>query len=130
MTIPTPLGASGGADDALDPAVLADLRRRGVRNPALLQAIISAFQGEGPALLTAMRAAAAEGSATKLRSAAHALKGAAAAVGARRLADLCVELETMGRAGGVAGAEALLAVLEPQLLRACQALQAECPRRE
>jgi HPt (histidine-containing phosphotransfer) domain-containing protein len=118
------------ADDILDPAALAMLRRLTRSRSDRLSTLLAAFRDEAPELLTAMRTALAEGGAAQLRGAAHSLRGTALYLGARRLAELCGELEQRGRDGRLEGAEPLVNALEPQVRRLAEALQAECRRLE
>jgi CheY-like chemotaxis protein len=112
--------------DAIDPAVLADLRQMRDRGaPDVFKDLLALFRADAPPLLSAMRTAVAEGDAQKLKASAHSVKGAAANLGARTLAALCAELEKIGRDGSVQGTEALLAELEPQFQRVCATLEAE-----
>src|SRR5438045_1485245 len=121
---------SDTSDVVLDPVILADLRLlRTERTANLFQELLVVLQSEAPKLLAAMRAAAVEGSAVKLRASAHSLKGAAFSVGATHLGELAAELEALGRAGTVAGAEPILARIEPQFQRVYDALLAEHQRR-
>jgi HPt (histidine-containing phosphotransfer) domain-containing protein len=112
--------------DAIDPAVLADLRQMRDRGaPDVFKELLALFRADAPPLLSAMRTAVAEGNAQKLKASAHSLKGAAANLGGRTLAALCAELEKIGRDGSVQGTEVLLAELEPQFQRVCAMLEAE-----
>ena len=115
--------------EILDPVVVADLRRLRVPSMAdLFQDLLVMFRGEAPKLLAAMRAAVAENNAEKLKMAAHSLKGAAGSLGATRLEANCAEVEKIGRAGSVEGAEPLLALLDPQFQQVYGALLAEHQR--
>ncbi|HKX26126.1 MAG TPA: Hpt domain-containing protein [Blastocatellia bacterium] len=62
--------------------------------------------------LTAIKAAVSNGNSDELRFFAHRFKGSAYTFGARRLAQLCDALETIGRSGSVEGADQILASLE------------------
>src|SRR5262249_14747385 len=120
---------SAPPDDTLDPHVLSELRQlRAGGMPNLFQEFHAAFQTEAPMLLAAMRAALMQGQAEPLWKAAHRLKGGAANLGARRLAEACTELERQGRAGRLDEADGLLAELEAQIERVSAALQAEHQR--
>ena len=58
------------------------------------------------------------------REAAHSLKGSSQYVGARQVATLSAALEQQARVGTLEGATALLAELEGEFTRACQAIAA------
>ncbi|MGH8973023.1 MAG: PAS domain S-box protein [Acidimicrobiia bacterium] len=90
----------------------------------LLPRLVDAFVAEAPAAMASLRAAAAAGGAA-LSQSAHRLKGAAANLGATRLAAVCGDLETAGRATGETGETdvgALLHRLESDLTATCAAL--------
>ena len=73
---------------------------------------------------TVFQRAVAAGDATKLRRAAHTLKGAAATFGAEETQDAALCLEEMGRNAQLAGAEVALAALDTALTRLRAALPA------
>ena len=113
----------------LDPGIIADLRRlRAARMDDLFQSLLTSLQAEVPSLLAAARAGLAAGDAAALRYAAHSLKGAACSLGALRLAALAGQLEALGRAGTVEGAESILDLLEPEVSPVYAALLAEHQR--
>jgi CheY-like chemotaxis protein/HPt (histidine-containing phosphotransfer) domain-containing protein len=112
--------------DVLEPAVLADLRQmRDGGVPDVFRDLLQLFRADAPQLLTAMRAAVAEGNAEQLKQAAHSLKGAAANLGARQMSGIAAELEAIGRRGTVEGAEPLLDRVEAQFQQVCEALERE-----
>jgi PAS domain S-box-containing protein len=89
----------------LDPEALKQLQRlMQDYSPAVLSELIDLYLTETPALLTNMRQAVAEGNATALAHAAHTLKSSSASMGARTLAQICVELESLGQANDLTGA--------------------------
>ena len=111
---------------ALDPAVLAGLRQfQGEGEPDIVQELAEAFQFETPPLLESMRQAVAQGQPEQLKWVAHNLKGSSDNLGARSMAALSAELETIGKNGTVEGAAELVARLEQEYHRVCQALAAE-----
>jgi CheY-like chemotaxis protein len=115
-----------GAAPALDPAVLAELRQfQGEGEPDIVQELAAAFQFETPPLLQALRQAVAQGQPKQLKWVAHNLKGSSQNLGARSMADLSGELETIGKNGTVEGAAELLTRLEQEYRRVCQALANE-----
>ncbi|OLE96249.1 MAG: hypothetical protein AUG75_22660 [Cyanobacteria bacterium 13_1_20CM_4_61_6] len=111
---------------ALDRAVLSELRQlQGEGEPDIVQELAEAFEFETPPLLEALCQAVAEGQPEQLKRAAHNLKGSSHNLGARTMAALSAELETLGKHGTVEGAAELVTRLEQEYLRVCQALTAE-----
>ena len=111
---------------ALDRAVLSELRQlQGEGEPDIVQELAEAFEFETPPLLEALCQAVAEGQPEQLKRAAHNLKGSSHNLGARTMAALSAELETLGKHGTVEGAAELVTRLEQEYLRVCQALAAE-----
>jgi PAS domain S-box-containing protein len=131
---PPPEAATSPADNrgpeaavpTLDPTVLAELRQfQAEGEPDIVQELAEAFQFETPPLLEALRQAVAEGQPGQLRRAAHNLKGSSQNLGARSMAALSAELETIGKHGTVEGATELVTRLEQEYQRVCQALASE-----
>jgi len=110
----------------LDRAVLSELRQfQGEGEPDIVQELAEAFQFETPPLLEILREAVAKEQPEQLRRAAHNLKGSSQNLGARTMATLTAQLETLGKNGTVQGATELVIRLEQEYLRVCQALAAE-----
>ncbi len=127
-TVPLNLEAElqAGSNPSIDPAVLAELRQfQGEGEPDIVQELAEAFQFETPPLLKTLRLAVAEGRPEQLKRAAHNLKGSSNNLGARGMAALSTELETLGKNGTVEGATALITRLEQEYQRVCQSLAAE-----
>src|SRR5262249_9300746 len=123
----TPAAAPSGNGD-MDEAVLAELRHLQQHGrPNLILDMLKTFRGDAPQYLAAMRTATDAGDASQLRTSAHNLKGAAASLGARRLAALCLELERKGQTGSVTDVVPLLAEVERHVDQACAKLEAETP---
>lgn len=103
------MSAFEGAPSALDPHVLADLRRvfAGVARPAL-GAVVDDFLESGPRRLNEIAEAVARRDVEASCWAAQALAGAARLLGAQGLADLCVTLEETAQAQSWAQLHALL----------------------
>ena len=78
-----------------------------------------------PKLMEAIRQAVTFGDASAMQKAAHSLKSTSGNLGAMRLAELCKELENMGRAGTTASVTSLLSVLEVEYERVREALAKE-----
>ena len=115
---PQLLAVTGGGAPALDADRLAMLRDLGPEDGlGLLPATTEAFRKDVPARLAALREAVNNGGGPALAQAAHALKGAAANIGATAVASLCGELEDMERSGKLDGGPQLVSRLEAELVR-------------
>jgi HPt (histidine-containing phosphotransfer) domain-containing protein len=90
----------------------------------LLVELGTLFLADAPAQVTAVREAIDRGDATALRFAAHALKGSAATLTARRVAKRAFELEAMGASGNLAGARESLQHMEAAITELRQRLGA------
>ena len=121
-----PDAARDGAPARLDATALAGIRglqRDGT--PDLLLKIIDLYMNSAPENVARIKQAAADGNAEALRAAAHCLKSSSANLGASRLAELCMELEQMGRDGRLENAGTAADVLEFEFEAVCRALEAE-----
>ena len=130
-SLPTPKAsaktARAGAS-ALDPAVTQQLRSLAqATDPSVLAEIYETFISSSERYRATLHDAAASGNANDLATAAHALKGASANVGAKVLAELAHQLETLGHSQSVAGAEDIIARLELEFRRVETEIQAELP---
>jgi CheY-like chemotaxis protein len=94
-------------------------------DPDMLAEILGLYLGKAPELLQALEAAVAGKDAESLRIAAHTLKSSSANVGARTLADLCRELEELGRTGSLDNAASKLSLLYDEYRRVDAALSGE-----
>jgi CheY-like chemotaxis protein len=112
---------------AVDPAVLAELRGLD-EDGELLTTLITHFLAETPERMAAMQAAVSRRDAAALAETAHALKGSSGNLGATRMQELCGELQTLGRAGDLASAGALLDRLDEEFSRVRPVLQQEQDR--
>jgi signal transduction histidine kinase/CheY-like chemotaxis protein len=83
----------------------------------LLREVIEVFRQDYPARVEELRGAIAHGAAQPMARAAHSLKGALGIFGHTVAYDLAYELETLGRAGHLVGAPAVLQMLEQELVR-------------
>ncbi len=111
---------------AIDPGVLAELRQfQGEGESDILLELAEAFQFETPPLIEALHVAVREEQSEALKRAAHNLKGSSYNLGARPMAELCSDLETLGKQGTFNGAAELITKLEQEYRRVCQALAAE-----
>ena len=82
------------------------------RGEALLQRVINAFVDDTPQHLKSLGDAIASGNTATMRKAAHTLKSSSANVGADTLAQLCKDLEQLGRNDTTSGAPDLLTAME------------------
>jgi CheY-like chemotaxis protein/HPt (histidine-containing phosphotransfer) domain-containing protein len=115
---PQLLAVTGGRPPALDSDRLAILRDLGPEGGlGLLPAAAEAFRRDLPARLDVLRESVHNGAGATLVQAAHALKGAAANIGATGAAALCGELEEMGRSGKHDDGPQLVSRLEAELVQ-------------
>jgi len=103
-----------GDHQVLDRAALETLLEVVGGEPALLGELIDSFLEETPPLLNNLRQALGQGDAAELRRAAHTIKSSSNDFGATTLAELCQELETMGKAGTLDRAAELVAQAEKE----------------
>ena len=72
--------------------------------PDLLAELLPLFFEDAGLLLDSLQEAVVDENAEAIQQAAHTLKGSSANLGMTRLSSLCLELETIGRKGDLAGA--------------------------
>jgi two-component system, sensor histidine kinase and response regulator len=95
----------------------------GNRGMEVLRKVVELYLSSTPTLLQTLREAESGGDAEKLKAAAHSFKSSSANLGALKLADVCKELETLGRAGSTVGALPLLMQVEEEYRMVREALQ-------
>jgi CheY-like chemotaxis protein len=88
----------------------------------LLRDLIALFEGECPRLLADIRAGLESDDGSRVRLAAHALKGAASNFGARPATKAAERLELLARAGDLVGCSSALPVLEDAAVQLMAAL--------
>jgi len=76
----------------------------GANEPELFKELIQSYLDSSAVLTAELQTAIAEQNSTKLQHAAHSLKSTSASLGAKKLADLCKQLEQQGKAGELNGA--------------------------
>ncbi len=86
--------------------------------PDVVTEFIDVFLEDLPTRTDRLRKAVGSQNPAELKSAAHALKGSAASVGAVVVSGLCAQIEAIGRAGSASGTEELMTQLEPEITRA------------
>ncbi|MFO1068866.1 MAG: Hpt domain-containing protein [Geminicoccaceae bacterium] len=109
----------------LDPTALDSLTKLIGGDRRLLGPLIESFLEVAPNLQAEVRAGTLAGDGKRLQTAAHTIKSSARDFGAVRLADLCQELEKLGRDGGIARARELLSTFETEHELALAALAGE-----
>ena len=121
-----PSRATGGASalPAEHPLRLLEQQGRG----ELVREILDLFLQTSPQRLEQMREARLKGDTSGLLSLAHSLKGAAVQLGAWGMAELCQQIQTLGRAGSMAETGDLLYRLEAEFQGASRTLQEEKDR--
>ncbi|MEP6936013.1 MAG: response regulator [Nitrospirota bacterium] len=109
---PVPVSAAprDPGEDCVDAAMLADVRQLD-RSCGLLSTLITHFIADGPTRLAALEDALQQGDAGALARVAHELNGASGNLGVRRMRQLCIELQALGKAKDLTKAGALLAQL-------------------
>ena len=110
--------------DCVDSAVLADLRQLDI-SCGLLSTLITHFLEGVPNRLAALQDALRQGDGGALARVAHELNGASGNLGVRRMRQLCVELQALGKAKDLTKAGALLAQLVSEFELVRQRLMAE-----
>jgi len=111
---PANAASNGAPEEDLSRAALLELFGE---DENLLRELVGLFLEDSPPLLNDLRAGVAGLDAAMVERAAHALKGSVGNFGAKRLAELARQLETMGRARDLAGAREALTALEQELER-------------
>ena len=89
---------------------------------ALLERVLQAYVKDTPTHLQTLRLAVAAADPNALRKAAHSLKSSSANVGAEALAQMCKEMEQLGRNDSTEGAADMLAGMEREFQAVRQSL--------
>ena len=117
-------GAEGGESTPLDSSALDQLAELpGADASSLVSRVITLYLETSYPIGAVIRQAAERSDAEELSSSAHRLKSSSAEVGARRLAELCKQLEVKGRTNDLDGVVDLATELERELERVRQALE-------
>jgi len=113
-------------ESAVDSQAIAQLEALpGDGDENLLANLIQLFINTAPPVIAEMRAAVNAADARAVGLAAHQLKGSCAQFGARRLQELCAQLEKIGRSGSLKSAGELLAWTERELHRVIHTLKSK-----
>ncbi len=111
------------ASDILDPETVEALRAYERDGILTLAELTDIYLGDVTNRYTAIEQAIQTADSDSLQRAAHALKSAAANVGAFGMRDICQQLETLGKSGTAAGTEILLKKLTTEIPRVENALK-------
>ncbi|HET7291997.1 MAG TPA: response regulator [Vicinamibacteria bacterium] len=118
-----PSAPDGGGP--LEAGVLADLHALGA---AFARDSFRMFLGGTPGRIDALAAALAKGDGAAIKAAAHVLRGSCGMIGARRLAELCAEIEGRARTEAQGGMPALIEAVRTEYRSVASALDAEIAR--
>ena len=113
-----------GESSVLDRIALQQLLECAGDDWAFMAELADAFYEDAPNLIQEAQQAWQAGDAGTLRRAAHSLKSNAANFGAEEMRQMCKELEDMGKAGALAGADLRLEQISAEFARVKQAVQA------
>lgn len=111
--------------NAIDPEVINGLRELSDGDSALLEELVGLFLEDTPPRLDSLQAALDSGDPEGLEAAAHALKSSCGNIGALVMADLCKELELLGKHRTLDGAAELVERSSAEFARVEQALKTE-----
>ena len=113
-------------DSVLDPDVIEALKSLSDEgDPGLFGELVEMFLDDTPMRLASIREAVEVSDAKALEAAAHSLKSSCGNLGAIKLADLCRDLERLGREGQLEGASSLSKQSTDEFARVHDALRAE-----
>jgi two-component system, sensor histidine kinase and response regulator len=115
---------SAPVSTAIDESVLDGYRAlQDEGQPDVVTEFIDVFLEDLPSRVARIAAAVAAQNPQEIRSAAHALKGSAASIGAVRLSSLAGDLEAIGRAMQIEGAVELVPGIEAEAVTATEVLR-------
>jgi CheY-like chemotaxis protein len=118
-----PVATQGSAVPILEVGRLEELAEMGAASFPLIQRAIDHFVADAEENVDVLQEQLSTGDAATLRSTAHRLKGSAANLGARRVAELALEVELLAESGRLADGERVVVALGAALGEACAALR-------
>jgi CheY-like chemotaxis protein len=121
---PVPLVGQESAHECVDASVLAELRQLDM-SCGLLSTLITNFLRDAPTRLAGLQEALQQGDGEALARVAHDLNGSSGNLGVRKMRQLCIELQALGRAKDLGKAGALLTQLVNEFELVRQRLMAE-----
>jgi len=108
----------------IDLEAIAQLRAlQSPRRPRFLIDLVEKYASDARNGVASIRAAVAAGDARELKARAHRLKGSSRTVGAAQVAELCAQLELLGKAGTTDASSVTLAELANAVDRAVERLR-------
>lgn len=113
------------ASGPLEPSVLADLHALGA---AFARDSLRMFLGGTPGRIDALVTALERGDREAIKEMAHVLRGSCGMIGARRLTELCGEIEKRSAGEDQGGMSALIAPVRAEYQRVAAAIEAEIAR--
>jgi CheY-like chemotaxis protein len=124
--VASPAASSGDGDESFDPKYIDQLRQLQDRSGReLVSPIIDRFLAEAPLRIAELRRALAAGDDHKFVFVAHTFKSSCAQLGARRMAEICRDLEMRGRKVEWSGLEEILGHLQSEIEHVAPRLRAE-----
>jgi two-component system, sensor histidine kinase and response regulator len=121
-----PEAAFDGQADTLDRTQLLVFRQlQAAGRPDVLARAIGVFMSDASARLTELHQAITQKEASAIKRLAHAIKGSSGTIGAKRMSEICLQLELQARSGELSQVEALWQQLEEEFARVRVALAAE-----
>ena len=109
------IGRESAQRDIINRQALENIRALSAdRGDALVQKVIAAYVADTPTHLKTLKTAIAILDAANVRKVAHSLKSSSANVGAEKLAQMCKEMETLGRTESTEGAAVILTGMEQE----------------
>ncbi len=128
---PAPISAGTGGSTVLDPEQIESLSQIGGGKVDVLSKVAAIFLSNARKRIEELRQAVGARDTQAMRLSAHALRGSAANLGARDMAEICAEIEVLALQGAdldyeprLAAAEDAFQLVEQELLRTLPALQA------
>jgi len=121
--------ASLDEDDLLDVNTLNGIRAlQNPQSPNILEQLFEIYRSTAAELLQNLDRSIQDGSCDEVREFAHSLKSASGNIGARKIFELCVKLEEMGRDKEIDGASEILTEIEQLFPKTCEMLEQEVQR--
>jgi two-component system, sensor histidine kinase and response regulator len=120
-------GAQPPLAPVIDEAVLAELREyQNPGEPDFVTELIGIFTEDLTDRLAQINAGLQAGDASRVRRAAHALKGASGELGAQRMHEICSRMELSAAVGSIAVAPAMFRELKAEAIHVRAALETHC----